>query len=124
VVNIIGRKLFFPDVRIAYVTLAIACTLPVLHALTQRIHIDRTVGELSYGMYLVHVPVIAAYQYYLGSIQAMPVAALSIAAAALLFFVVERPIDRLRQRLVEKKTLAPTMRQTPAAVAGVAQVAE
>src|SRR5262249_25418587 len=65
-VNLTGEKLFFPETRIAYVTLAIACTLPVLHALTQRIWIDRTIGELSYGMYLVHMPVIYAYQYYLG----------------------------------------------------------
>jgi peptidoglycan/LPS O-acetylase OafA/YrhL len=123
-INIIGKKIFAHDVRIAYVTLAIACTLPVLHALTQRIWIDRTVGELSYGMYLVHVPVIAAYQYYLGGIQALPVAVLSIAAAALLFVAIEHPIDRLRQHLVERKTLAPPLQHATGAIPGIAQVAE
>ena len=123
-VNFAGKKLFFPEDRMAYVTLAIACALPVLHALTQRIWIDRSVGELSYGMYLVHVPVIYAYQDYLSSIQAVPMALLSIAAAALLFVVIERPIDRLRQHLVERKSPAPSPRQAPSAVPGVAQVAE
>jgi peptidoglycan/LPS O-acetylase OafA/YrhL len=120
-INLIGKKFFFPEVRIAYVALAIACTLPVLHALSQRVRVDRAVGELSYGIYLVHLPVIYAYQYFWGDMRAVPVALLSIAAAALLYIAVEHPIDRLRQQLVDRKPPpAPPLRQESGAVAGVA----
>jgi peptidoglycan/LPS O-acetylase OafA/YrhL len=109
VICLIGKKMFFPETRIAYVSLAVASLLPTLHALSQRIRVDREIGELSYGLYLTHIPIIYAYQYFLGEVRAAPVALLSILAAALLYVAVERPIDRLRQRLVRPR--APTSSQ-------------
>jgi peptidoglycan/LPS O-acetylase OafA/YrhL len=123
-INLIGKKIYFPEARIAYVSLQLGCILPVLHALSQRARIDRTVGELSYGMYLVHLPIANAYQYFLGDIRSAPVALLSILAAALLYMAVERPIDRLRQQLAQRKIVATPMRQASTVVPSVAQVAD
>jgi peptidoglycan/LPS O-acetylase OafA/YrhL len=122
--NVIGRRIYFPEARIAYVSLALASTLPFLHALSQRVWIDRAVGELSYGMYLVHLPIVYTYQHLLGHIGSVPVALLSMAAAALLDIAIERPIDKLRQRLVERRASAPCLRPASSAVPGVLQVTE
>jgi peptidoglycan/LPS O-acetylase OafA/YrhL len=76
--------------------------LPVLFEFGRRYRWDRSLGELSYPLYLVHWPVgaFAAMWFGTGGSAAYPIAAvvLSIAAAALVNRCVVEPIDKWRQR--------------------------
>ena len=79
--------------------LILAPVIPILFGLTERNRVDRFIGELSYGTYLVHYPIIV---FFLGKF-APPivfaiVGTLSVLGAIGLYFLVERPIDRWRQR--------------------------
>jgi len=76
-----------------------AVVVPLLFVLTRYRQTDRMVGELSFGVYLAHYPILMVLAPL-----ATPVGlwlwttALSLGAALLLFFLVEQPIDRWRQR--------------------------
>lgn len=65
--------------------------------------LDRHAGNLSYPLYLVHVPVVNLLQTHMafGGIGKLAAVALSSLAALLLYVAVDRPVDRWRVRLTE-----------------------
>jgi peptidoglycan/LPS O-acetylase OafA/YrhL len=78
----------------------------VAHSLTLRSsRLDRRLGDLSYPLYLVHWPLIAAAKAQFGESLATKagVALVALAVALALYGLVDRPIDALRVRLFEPK---------------------
>ena len=63
---------------------------------------DRIIGETSYAIYVIHLVVIDVLIHILGRTEWLtPLAALgALLSGLLLFAIVERPIDRMRQRAV------------------------
>ena len=86
--------------------LILAPVIPILFGLTERNRTDRFIGELSYGTYLVHYPIMV---FFLGSysppVVFLIVGSLSLLAAVGLYFTVEGPIDRWRQRRARLQTV-------------------
>lgn len=97
-----------------------ALALPFVFSSTSNLGWDRSLGELSYPLYLGHwlvnnawyafVPVaqkrIAAFQH--AWVNALLVVVISLALAAVIHCFVERPIDRFRQQWVRRKlTVTP-----------------
>jgi peptidoglycan/LPS O-acetylase OafA/YrhL len=68
---------------------------------TKNSSFDKKIGELSYAMYVVHLPIVtillAAHQGQVRYLPSMVIA--TVLAALLLHFVFERPIDRYRAAL-------------------------
>lgn len=88
--------------------IAMALGAPSVFALTRGWWLDRMVGELSYSLYLMHVPC----KWVLNALQgcatkdALTVSGnelllLSVAASGLMFFMIERPVDRWREQRVQ-----------------------
>ena len=76
-----------------------ALVVPVLFILTRYRRLDRLVGELSFGVYLAHFPILVVIAPSVTPIGLwLWTSGLSIAAALLILFLVEQPIDRWRQR--------------------------
>jgi peptidoglycan/LPS O-acetylase OafA/YrhL len=79
-----------------------AAAVPVLFSLTRDLAIDRFIGEISYPVYILHMPLWAVIKPYVGwsdiSVAGL-VGIASIMAGALLVVLVERPISRFRHRL-------------------------
>ncbi len=77
----------------------LALVVPVLFTLTRQRRADRMVGELSFGVYLAHYPILLLLGPLVGPLGLwLWTSALSLAAALLLYWLVEQPIDRWRQR--------------------------
>ncbi len=108
VVFVVNRLHWIP-VMLGY-GLAFALVLPLLFSWTRRSVVDRTIGDLSYPVYVVHVPVVTALMPLLlphvpgwmlpGVFTGLLVLALSL----LLLFGLEKPIDGLRARLATRAT--------------------
>lgn len=86
----------------------------IAHSLTRKGGaLDRHLGNLSFPLYLVHVPVIALAERAFGT--SHPVKALAVlaafAVAVALYVLVDRPLDALRVRLFERP-----LRPAPAAI--------
>ena len=77
----------------------LALVVPFLFMLTHKSRLDRTVGELSFGVYLIHYPILfiigPAFDHL---VLWLVTSVLSIAAALVLLYAVDLPIDRWRQR--------------------------
>jgi peptidoglycan/LPS O-acetylase OafA/YrhL len=85
----------------------IAVALPSLNAATARSTFDRAIGELSYPLYLVHVPIISllgAFQVFRSSynLYILTVFTLAIATASALTIAIDKPLDRIGQRLAKQ----------------------
>jgi len=66
---------------------------------------DRWIGDLSYPVYLIHLPVVAVVGDHLsGHSRGITILLLSLALAAIMVLLIERPIDRIRQRRVRAGT--------------------
>jgi peptidoglycan/LPS O-acetylase OafA/YrhL len=69
--------------------------------------LDRSLGDLSYPLYLVHWPLIAIVREHMG--RGLDAKALAVLAAVLLtlalYVVVDRPIDKVRRRLFEPRPI-------------------
>ena len=88
--------------RIFFLAIATMLLMPTLFRITKGIAIDRFFGELSYGVYIAHWPIILIAQaaYAPKAVGANLVAGASILLAMLLYVVLEKPIDEWRQRRV------------------------
>ena len=79
--------------------LALALLLPTLFQLTKNSWLDARIGDLSYPIYVLHVP-IRELTKNLDLLPSKPMqgAIMTIAASLLLVLLVERPADMLRER--------------------------
>lgn len=96
--------------------LLFAAAVPLIFALSKTNKLDRWVGELSYPLYVVHILVIQAVRHagYKGMHDTV---LCSLAAAVLLMFAVDQPVERLRQGwIARRKGLSSSVRPQPAAV--------
>jgi len=76
-----------------------ALLVPPLFALTRQARLDRLTGELSFGIYLTHYPILVLLAPLAAPTMLwLLTSVLSILAALALHYLLERPIDRWRQR--------------------------
>jgi peptidoglycan/LPS O-acetylase OafA/YrhL len=91
-----------------------ATCVPFVFALTKNWAVDRWIGELSYPIYIVHVVVgavlarmlsvpVGAGPEHLEDIQGWQLLLATIPIAIAIRLLIEQPIDRLRQRMHEKR---------------------
>lgn len=86
-----------------YVTLSLA--IPTLFALTKKNNFDKFLGDLSYPIYILHMPIALIIAWAL-DIQHAPAVSLLffvMCASVLVVLFVERPIDRFRYRFFKVK---------------------
>lgn len=77
----------------------LALVVPFLFILTRKSRLDRLIGELSFGVYLIHYPILFIIGPAFDHLALWLVTSvLSIAAALVLLYLVDLPIDRWRQR--------------------------
>ncbi|QNH36849.1 acyltransferase [Aminobacter sp. MDW-2] len=102
--------------------LLFAMALIPIFGLTRNWRRDRAIGELSYPVYVIHMPIVTNWMIIEGRGDPMmaPVfLGIAIALGALLHFAVERPADKLRARFTD-----PLEHRPPAPVGGSAGVAQ
>ena len=91
-VTAMGRAILF---------FSLAISLPFIHHALGRNSIDRRVGDLSYPVYIVHILVIASIRQWAPDHAGVAVMiAATLIAAIILYLLIDRPVDALRQRLV------------------------
>jgi peptidoglycan/LPS O-acetylase OafA/YrhL len=98
------------------VLMLIALCLPFLFDTFSRKEWDATIGNLSYPVYLVHMLIISVLAAVFHTSAGVVVAPLSLLVAAFIARYVDDPIDRYRQRRVQ--------RQSDASANGLAMVVE
>jgi peptidoglycan/LPS O-acetylase OafA/YrhL len=80
--------------------------LPVLFRASRGLAFDRVLGELSYPVYLLHIPLITMVRHVRGQargpLEGYVVSALALALAALIYVFVDRPLDAVRNRLAAR----------------------
>lgn len=80
---------------------SLAFSLPFIHHALGRNHIDRRIGDLSYPVYIVHILVIASIRQWAPDHAGVAVMIIAtLIAAIILYLLIDRPVDALRQRLV------------------------
>ena len=83
--------------------LALTATIPFIFAAFRNVGWDRWLGELSYPLYLCHLFVLSLVITLSGE-QSVPIGVIaSLARATLLVVLIEKPLDRWRQRRVESR---------------------
>jgi peptidoglycan/LPS O-acetylase OafA/YrhL len=97
---------FFTSARVLTLAL-VAVALPAVHGWSRNLKVDRTVGELSYPLYLSHVlvaglvsgiaAIAANHLLYTGCVLAV-----SFGASWLIVRVVDAPVEALRRRLADR----------------------
>ncbi|MEZ5996149.1 MAG: acyltransferase [Hyphomonadaceae bacterium] len=85
---------------IMYVLIALG--IPFVFNATKNIAIDRWIGDLSYPLYLTHLLVIGAVLTFNPPTPAWIAIGGSLALSVLILVLIEHPVDRWRQRRVEK----------------------
>jgi peptidoglycan/LPS O-acetylase OafA/YrhL len=99
-------RAFFTPARIGVLTL-IACALPAIHGWTGKSRFDRTIGELSYPLYLSHLLIAAcipAAGIFVASpaLHTLAVIVVSLAVSWLVVRFIESGIDAWRRRLAAR----------------------
>jgi len=85
----------------------IALCIPLLFGAFSRKEWDAAVGNLSYPVYLVHVLIISVLTVIFHDSPGIVVAFLSLLVAAMITRYVDNPIDRFRQRRIERRSNDP-----------------
>jgi peptidoglycan/LPS O-acetylase OafA/YrhL len=85
------------------IILCFTILVPRLFELTKNSKADRLIGELSYTLYIVHYPVLiylweSRFQHYLLGVTCF---AISLVISITIHFLVERPVDKWRQRSIQ-----------------------
>jgi peptidoglycan/LPS O-acetylase OafA/YrhL len=103
---------------LAYVTCIVLAffAVPLLFNLSRRAKLDRFIGDLSYPMYLVHIPCKWVILALMGVprkddtvvVPGWELLALSVVASVCLVWLIDYPVDRWRQRRVAAR-LAPAL---------------
>jgi peptidoglycan/LPS O-acetylase OafA/YrhL len=88
-----------------FVILLFPFVLPGLFRLTKDSPIDRFIGDLSYPFYLVHYPLISICQRYGVPNERLPIVVTiaSLALSLVIHVAFERPIEKLRSRIVRNR---------------------
>ena len=77
----------------------LALIIPAMFLISSQSDYDRFIGDLSFGIYVVHYPILAWYKTFVPSDWLFRATLLSsIIAAIVLYVAVEKPVDRWRQR--------------------------
>ena len=82
-----------------------AINIPLIFLLTKRIKIDRMIGELSYPVYLCHVFVLQILSRFNHS-SGLSVCVVTLVFAAALLYGFDLPLERWRQRWIQKQEAA------------------
>jgi peptidoglycan/LPS O-acetylase OafA/YrhL len=90
-----------------------ALLVPSIFSLTRKNRWDRWTGDLSYPLYLVHVLVMVVLGAKAIATPGYVLLPTAIAAAAVLLVVVDRPVERYRQRRLEALTRREGIDQSP-----------
>lgn len=93
--------------RFPFFALLLFAAIPPIFASYAGNRLDRTLGELSYPVYLIHFLVIALAENYLPDLPGTGLLALVLLAGATLYLTVDRPMDRLRQRRLAAPLVLP-----------------
>lgn len=82
-------------------------TVPIIFNLTRKNKIDRTIGEFSYIIYLIHLPLIVFLkQYQLDTLYMGILSHLAtILVSILIYYVFDRPFESYRNRLINRLIL-------------------
>lgn len=83
----------------------VTASLPVVFNLTKRSPVDRLVGDLSYPLYLLHGAVGAYVAVHYGHAP-ITMVAISVVLALAALFMIDRPVDVLRQRRIRRAAAA------------------
>ncbi|MGP0085107.1 MAG: acyltransferase family protein [Steroidobacteraceae bacterium] len=104
----VEKDLDRPELWTFYLTFA--ASIPFIFELTKSWRFDNLIGELCYPVYLVHLLIISfvlhrfpALVWSVPLVGASQVIIYSLLAAAVLLFVVDRPIDALRARVMSAR---------------------
>ena len=79
---------------------AVFVSIPFIFNLTKNNKVDRFLGNIAYPVYLVHFLIIAVLEEYIGEYSLILLLPLVFGAAFVLYYGIEAPIDRWRQRRV------------------------
>jgi peptidoglycan/LPS O-acetylase OafA/YrhL len=105
---VVLELLFYTKLRLPSISLctvaATAISLPAIFALTKSNGFDRFIGDLSYPVYLCHY-LLARFLERFTVVTGAKLALTTIAISIVLLVVVDRPVDRLRQRFVDRRKL-------------------
>ncbi len=88
--------------------LIVAASLPCMFACTKDSRSDRLIGDISYSLYLVHLPVQMLLAHHAGIHDGTVIAAVCILSAILVVIVIERPFEKLRRARVALSLPVPT----------------
>ena len=79
--------------------------IPILFRLTKKNPIDRFIGDLSYNIYIIHLPVIILVGKSIdANYRLVAIIAIVTSLAIALHLIVDRPMDRYRHRLASVPT--------------------
>jgi len=84
----------------------IAAATPFIFSLSRGNAIDRWIGDLSYPIYMTHLLVVAFVLIFEPANGVFVAFVGTFAVSALLLVLVDRPVDRWRQRRVARSTPA------------------
>lgn len=80
--------------------------LPFLFHASKRWQLDRNIGNLSYPLYIIHLPLIRFLELRFAIIDGVSVIAVAMAMSVLILKVVEEPLERYRQRRFARTLVA------------------